>query len=228
MHTTTNTPHRTLARETPGTYEASPPSDAPPPEAPLDLPPALAELLGIATDVDRQIARMITLLARLQASGEVEAATQLPVEAWLAQLGRITRIDRRFLALAADVLAPMPATLAAFGDGSLSWSQIRAIVTAVRPLKIAQRAQLDHQIAEAAHQFATWDPEQIVWRVELLAAELTTPQHPDDVDDVDGLLEAPERPADVLVLQPRLDGGGGKLHGHYHDPLAYATIEEAL
>ncbi|HEX9765166.1 MAG TPA: DUF222 domain-containing protein, partial [Nitriliruptorales bacterium] len=163
MHTTTTTMHRPLARETPGAYEASPP-----PDAPLDLPPALAELLDLAGCADRALARMITLLARLQASGEVEAATELPVEAWLAQLGRITRIDRRFLALAADVLAPMPATLAAFGDGSLSWSQIRAIVTAVRPLKIAQRAQLDHQIAQAAHQFATWDPEQIVWRVELL------------------------------------------------------------
>ncbi|HEX9767094.1 MAG TPA: hypothetical protein VGA36_10045, partial [Nitriliruptorales bacterium] len=83
MHTTTTTTttiaHRTLARETPGAYEASPP-----PDAPLDLPPVLAEMLSITSEVDQRIARLVHLLVGVQASGEVEAATELPVEAWLA------------------------------------------------------------------------------------------------------------------------------------------------
>ena len=42
------------------------------------------------------------------------------------------------------------------------------------------------------------------------------------------MLEEPDRPAHSLVLQPRLEGMGGKLWGDYHDPIAFGIVENAL
>lgn len=137
MTTATITAHRALACEDRGGYEVHdpqppaapcPPRDLDVPVAPelVELPPALREMLGIAADVDRHMARLLTLVVADRANSQVEHATGLPVEAWLSQLGRVAGTDRRFLERAARVMARMPATLAAFGDGNLSWShQVR-------------------------------------------------------------------------------------------------------
>ncbi|HEX9889203.1 MAG TPA: DUF222 domain-containing protein, partial [Nitriliruptorales bacterium] len=236
--TTATITHRALTAEERGRYtvhpEPQPPACVPPPPDPdapvapelVELPPGLREMLTITADVDRQMARMLRLVVRHHGTGEIADATGLGVEAWLSQLGRVTGTDRRFLARAARVLARMPATLAAFGDGALSWSQVRAIVTSVGKLKVAQQAQLDDDIAMAAVGFVSCEPDELVWRVDQLVDELLAADRVDEpVEELDA---DPDPAGDVAVLQARPDGPGGTLFADLYDAIAFGIVEQAL
>ncbi|MBW3661883.1 MAG: DUF222 domain-containing protein [Actinobacteria bacterium] len=125
-----------------------------PPAVALELPddaatvPELREVLDILEAESRIIARAVELISRMLASGDVEAATGVPLELWLSQLGHATRADRRMLLKAATTLVDMPATFTAFRSGQLSWSQTRAIVDAASRLRQAERGVLDDALVD--------------------------------------------------------------------------------
>ena len=72
--------------------------------------PALQRYLDTVALIDTLQADLVAQAAALDATGEVEAATGLPVTMWLAQVGRRPRGDRRMLDTAATRLPLLPAT----------------------------------------------------------------------------------------------------------------------
>lgn len=156
----------------------------------------------------------------MQTSGAVEDRAGLPLELWLGLAGRATRSDRRMLLACADVLPTLPRTWQAWRDRALSWSQIRAIVSATRPVPLADRARLDTAIADDVDDYRGAEPDELTWRVDQLTACLDP-----DPDDPDGPAEVPV--GNSAVLQPRLDGHGGKLWANL-DAVGFATLDQAL
>ena len=65
---------------------------------------------------------------------------------------------------AACTLRGMPSVARAFGAGELSWSQVRAITSAVRAVDAAGREQIDRLIAFNAPRLRTMDPDELLAR----------------------------------------------------------------
>lgn len=179
--------------------------------------PALAELLANLEVADRANARATALLTELHASGEVEEATGVAVEAWLLSVGA-TRSDRRMLSTAAVQLARLPAVRSGFDRGLLSWGQVRAICLVAERLSAEHASALDLTLAPAIERYAGADPDALV----AIARQA-----------VDHLLstsaDAPEpvEPTPFLHFQPRLDGSGAKVYGDL-DGLGYGLVTGAL
>src|SRR4029077_7103357 len=86
---------------------------------------------------DRLIARALSIIGTV----ECERTTGLPTEMMLALGARRTAADDYQLVHPACTLRGMPAVARAFGTGDLSWSQVRAIASAVRAVDAAGREQ---------------------------------------------------------------------------------------
>jgi hypothetical protein len=174
--------------------------------APFGLPvlvevPELAGALELAGELDRLHRRLLDHLIELRRSDLAELATGVALDRWLATVGRFTRTDRRMLVATADVLLRLPLLRAAYTAGQVSWSQLRAVVCAVRTLPPAVDPKLDLALAAAVDGAADADPDALAHAVAWVVAAHTPDPDPDP--------DPPAGRGDRLVLQPRLDGSGG-------------------
>jgi hypothetical protein len=179
--------------------------------------PELAGLLQLAVDTERMTARLVEALIVLSEAGVAETATGVGLEQWLAIVGRSTRSDRRMLTTAAQVCRRLPTLRAAFGAGEVSWSQVRAVALKIdrSPRHLDDR--LDAALARAIDGAAAADPDALANVVSWALTDLET------ADSDDGEQEAAV-PDDVMVLQPRLDGTGGRFHGDL-GPVGFAALD---
>jgi hypothetical protein len=136
------------------------------------LPDELDALLALLIDADRIQARIIALVARLQASGAAEATTGVPLELWLAARGRRTRADRRMLGTAADTLQRLPSLAAAFAGGRVSWSQVRALALRCERLPAHVCDAVDDALAREIDGFADAEPEALLHAVSRALASI--------------------------------------------------------
>jgi hypothetical protein len=196
---------------------ASAASDGPPFGFPvLDEVPELAALLQLAVDAERLTARFVDAIVHIEADGLVGAATGVPLEQWLAIVARSTGADRRMLRTAARVCRRLPSLRAAFSAGEVSWSQVRTVACKVHDVPTHLDDRLDAGLARAIEGAAGADPDALARIVDWTLAALIS-------DD------APERAApddDVFILQPRLDGSGGKVWGDF-GPVGFAALDAA-
>ncbi len=117
------------------------------------------------------------------------------IEVVLSQTCRAAGFERRTLLTAATTLARMPATRQAFAEGWISWSQARAVVTAVGRVDVDGRARVDGLVAELAlFELDTgWD------------ADTLEPLDPDDTAGSSG------RPSDVLSGAKNSNASDGRV-----------------
>lgn len=159
----------------------------------------LAEAGRLLRAVDRLVATVITVLMRLDRT-QVIAAEGLTVESWLRAAAGRTGADAGMLLVAAQRLADMPATLAAFQRGVVSWGTVRGIVAATRSLTVEQRRWLDEVVARDDERLARVDGDTLVADAEHAADRA----RPDLARDRADRSAAAQR----LLFQPGLDGGG--------------------
>lgn len=174
--------------------------------APRRRQPTLAEvddlraLIDELEDQDRRYARIVALARRVKAAGTCEALEGLPLEQLLGFVGRRTYTDRRMILSSGELLESMPNVARLFyDDDALSYSQVRAIVGAVRDLPSDDRRRVDAAIAERFDALAETDPEDVVSLVDCAVAQVL----PD-------ALEREEQRAiegSRLLIQPDLWGG---------------------
>jgi hypothetical protein len=182
--------------------------------------PGLAAVLVAAQAIDRAVAYLVDGLLDLDEHQVAETITGVPLEQWLALVGRRTRADRRMLLATCDVLRRLPTLRTAFlDDGSVSWAQTRAIVLEVEPLPHHLDDAIDDALATCIRTCRDDDPDSLVGAVnravrsiEATAEPATSPTSPD---------------RSFLAMQPRLDGTGGRIHGEL-DALGFATVDAAL
>lgn len=124
---------------------------------------------------------------------QVIAAEGVTVESWL-------RGAAGMLLVAAQRLADMPATLAAFQRGVVSWGTVRGIVAATRSLTVEQRRWLDEVVSRDDERLARVDGDTLVTDAEHAADRA----RPDLARDRADRSAAAQR----LLFQPGLDGGG--------------------
>jgi hypothetical protein len=165
-------------------------------------------------EADQHTAHAISIISRVAC----ESATGLPTEMMLVLGARRTGADARMLVNAAETLRAMPATASAFARGELSWSQVRAVVSAVRSVDSAGRAQLDDLIATQTDRLAQMDPDELLARVDDLVARLRA--------DLVRAREDRQIECGFLAVQGRLDGSAS-FYGEA-DAESAATIIEAL
>jgi hypothetical protein len=117
-------------------------------------------------------ARIIELTGRLQRSGTIEAIEGVTLDTALNLVHRQPAAERSMLLTAADVLADMPATMALFQAGTLSWGQVRGIVAEAKRLAKDDRAVLDEYVDASTDLFAKLDPDDAVDAVRIVVEEL--------------------------------------------------------
>ncbi len=181
--------------------------------------PDLAELLDTLSAIDALAADAVDRLGYLQATGEVEDATGLPLSLWLSIGGRRTRSDLRMLETAADLLPQRLPTLdAAFRAGHVSWAQVRAVVLEIRGVPRSFDDRIDGEIAKLLTA-DNLEPDVLASAVGWVLA-VAEPGEQQPTPD-----PAPEH--DVVAMQPRLDGTGGRLFGDF-GPESFATLDAHL
>lgn len=169
--------------------------------------PELAELLDTLLAIDRLAADAVDRIDALQATGAVEDATGLPLSLWLSIAARRTRSDLRMLEAAADVLPRrLPSLDAAFRAGNVSWAQVRALVLAIQPVPTSFDDRIDAAIAKLLP-MTDLEPEVLTRAVDQVLAVADPSEAKPAVDS------APEH--DIVAMQPRLDGTGGRLFGDF-------------
>ena len=178
--------------------------------------PPLEALLDVLGELDSLNARAVSLVSRLQESGEAEEATGLPLELWLSVRGRQVQSDRRMLGTTADVLAWLPSLHAAFRRGDVSWGQVRSVVLAAMRLPSHLHDALDAELAATIPALVDAEPDALIHAVRR-AADNANPG-PTDRD------EARTTRDRFVALQPRLDGSGGTLYGEF-DPTGFAVLD---
>lgn len=178
----------------------------------------LVEVLGTA---DRMVAEAIETLARMVESGACEQVLGVAPELLLSQTCRVVGFERRTLLRAVSQLTRMPATRQAFREGWVSWSQVRAIVTAVGRVDVVGRARVDDLVAQLAPLHVDYEADHLVWEVDILVDALVAER----AIERERKLVADNR----VVLTPRLDGSGS-LFGEFDDahfPLLAQAIDNA-
>ena len=166
----------------------------------------LLEALGAAADAREAAVRDLVLaLGEVVRAGVTERLEGLPVDVVLRVRQRWTDAEVAMLCDAADALTAMPATRQWWAQGVLSWSMVRDVVAAVRPLGRDGRAAVDARLAASGDRLHDMSPSQIAWAVA------------DAVDEVRGPAEVRQREraareGSFLALQLGLDGHG-RLYG---------------
>lgn len=191
-------------------------------EGPTEVHPAatledLEAVAALLAHADRCIAAIVLWMVRQTRSGVI-AAAGLTTDSWLRAVAGRTGADAGMLAAAAERLADMPAVLAAFARGAVSWGAVRGMVAATRSLTAAQRGWLDDQLA-SDDRLSRLHADDLVAAAERLVDEA----RPD-------LAEAQRertRQAQYVALQPAADGSGGRIHGSL-DAETFAVVQAAL
>lgn len=176
-----------------------------------DRADAVASLLRGA---DALTAAAVMLVGR----GGIDAVAGRPVEHVLRTDARLASWDAAALTQVSDTLQRMPALAEAVRDGYVSWSQLRAINAAMRPVPVVQRAAVDAIIGEHAKRLAHADPEQLIELVQDHAARSRP--------DMAVRREDRATRSSFLAIQPTLEGRA-KLYGEA-DAASMATIVDAL
>ena len=189
----------------------------------VDQVPLLRSALLAARAADRAIAQLLEALMELDEHQLAEAITGIPLEQWLAIVGRRTRSDRRMLLTACDALRRLPSLRDAFlTDATVSWAQTRTVALQVERLPRYLDDAIDDSLARTITACQGSDPDALTSAVSRalrsieLEASPTTESEPSTVDE-----------PNFLAIQPRLDGSGGSLYGEF-DGLSLATIDAAL
>ncbi len=153
-------------------------------------------VVGLLGEVDRLMAKVLRGIA--DAGGVAEGG--LPARRLIGLAAGVTGAEGAFLERCVQTLAGMPRTWAAFEDGRVSWSQVRAIVVEARRLSAAQRQVLDDRLADTVEQARTSEPDRVgevaadlVWRLDRVAVDKAATTAPD---------------ASRAVCQPSFDGWG--------------------
>jgi hypothetical protein len=234
MPTTTCTPrpptvsHRrpvVLAAEARPTYR-SPAASAPDArtEVPFGLPvlaelPVLAGVLERLTTADAAMLDAVTAVADLLAAetDQVATVTGVGLEQWLAIVARHTRMDRRLLLRTARLLCRLPALRRGIAARQLSWPQLRSLALTLRDCPAVLDPKIDRLLTALLPHLTGADPDALTTQLQRALVEWTAALTPDD----------DEQPAaNRLVLQPRLDGTGGTIHGEY-DTVGLAILDDA-
>lgn len=184
--------------------------------------PGLAAALVAAQAIDRAVAHLVETLLALDEHQVAETITGIPLEQWLAIVGRRTRSDRRMLLTACDALRRLPTLRTAFLDeATVSWAQARAIALAVERLPHHLDDLIDDALADSIPACRQDDPDSLVGvvgralrSIEASAATPATSETPADTED-------------YVAMQPRLDGTGGRIHGEL-GAVGFATVDAAL
>ena len=192
--------------------------------APFGLPvlaelPDLADALTDLVEADRRLVLAVVALARHVDADEVAMASGVGVEHWLGIVARATRMDRRVLLRAARLLARLPRLGEVVEAGRVSFAQLRGLTLALKGLPSSLDATVDAWLAEAANRLAAVDadPDALVEQARAALLELTTCA---DEEQDEAALDR------RLVLQPRLDGAGGRFYGE-EDAYGFAILEAA-
>lgn len=175
---------------------------------------SISDACALLREADRLIARALAIVA----STEAERQRGLPSEMCLMLDGRRTGAEARMMTGAAATLRAMPFTAAAFADGSLSWGQVRAIVTAVRRVDASGRRAVDELVGRLARELADADPDELIARVDDEVSRLR--------NDLTQRREDRLVQRNFLAVQPRLDGSGS-FYGEA-DAQSLATLLEAI
>ncbi len=142
----------------------------------------LLEALGAAAEAREAAVRDLVLaLGEVVRAGVTERLEGLPVDVVLRVRQRWTDAEVAMLCDAADVLAAMPATRQWWAEGVLTWSMVRDVVAAVRPLGRDGRAAVDARLAASGDRLHEMSPSQVAWAVT------------DAVDEVRGPAEVRQR-----------------------------------
>ncbi|HUG85610.1 MAG TPA: HNH endonuclease [Euzebya sp.] len=173
---------------------------------PIDV--AVAGLRG----VDPLMAQVLRAVAEAGPSGG------LPAHRLVGLSAGVTGWDLRFLSRAVEVLAFMPQLWTAFDEGRVSWSQLRAIVLAAKPLSQRDRGALDAALVAAVAQNDSAEPDRMVEIAQDMAIKLDEARQRDR--------ERAQTRGSYVSLQPHLFGGVD-IHGHVDD-LAGAVIADAI
>jgi hypothetical protein len=186
----------------------------------LDEVPELAAALEVARRIDRLVADLVGRLLDLQAHDVAEHTTGVPLEQWLAIVGRRTGADRRMLLTTCEVLRRLPSLRAAFlSDGSVSWAQVRSLALRVERLPRHLDDRLDAELARAIEGTADADPDALGNAISWVLGALDP-----------GPQQAEQRVAEdheFFAMQPRLDGSGGRVWGEF-GPVGFATLDAVL
>jgi len=178
----------------------------------------LAERAETVAALLRGADALLAEVAALIRRGGVDAVAGRPLEHVLRHDARVTAWDASALKQAADTLQHMPSLTDALQDGYVSWSQVRAIVSALRSVPVAERARIDGIVGEQAKRLAEADPERLVELVEDEAAR----SRPDlAVGREDRAIRS-----SFLAIQGCLDGTA-TIYGQ-GDAVSIATIVDAL
>ena len=165
-------------------------------------------------EADRLTARALSIIGTV----DCEGSTGLSTEMMLVLGARRTGADARMMVNAAATLRAMPSVARAFGAGELSWSQVRAITTAVKAVDAQGREHIDRLIEFNAPRLAQMDPDELLARVD----EAVTRAR----DDRARAREDRQLAREYLSIQGRLDGSSsitGELGAE-----STATLVEAL
>jgi hypothetical protein len=141
----------------------------------------LTELAGVLGAMSDLAARAVMLLSEVVRDGLAEKIAGLPVDLWLSQIARQTRVDRNLLLPTVEVLRDMPALGQALAEGRVAWSQVVRIVYEVRSLRRVQRRELDRLLGDAIEEHRAYAPDDLV---------ITVAEHPQHFATLAEALEA--------------------------------------
>jgi hypothetical protein len=183
--------------------------------------PLLGAALAAAWEVDRGVARLVSCLLELDEHQLAEAITGIPLEQWLAIVGRRTSSDRRMLLTTCEVLQRLPSLRAAFLDeATVSWAQVRTVALQVERLPRAFDDTIDASLAATIDACRDTDPD-------TLASAVSRALRSIEANQSASQKPPPRSDEQFLAIQPRLDGSGGTVYGEF-DGLSLATIDAAL
>ncbi len=186
----------------------------------VDEVPLLGVALEAARAADRAVARLLECLLELDEHQVAETLTRIPLEQWLAIVGRRTRSDRRMLFTACTVLRRLPSLAAAFlTDGSVSWAQTRSVVLQVERLPRRLDEAIDAAVARTVEACRHDDPDALTTAVSQALRSLEPATCP-------GARPTPPQ-EEFVAIQPRLDGSGGSVYGEL-GAVGLATVDAAL
>lgn len=194
----------------------------PPVEGPVTLSEGvglIAELDRLATARERLVLQVVEALARVNRAGVIEAIEGLPVDTLLTVRHGWSRAEVAMMLDAGDVLAGMPATLALWQQGILSWSVVRDVVGQVRSLGREGRQLVDARLHASVDLLPEMDPDRISWAVEAAVEEyrgLTAKERQERLAQQDSYLHF------------QLDVFGGSRVSGYFDPVDTATAINGL
>ncbi|MFN2557473.1 MAG: DUF222 domain-containing protein [Nitriliruptorales bacterium] len=179
----------------------------------------LAELSEALRDMQRATAKAVDLAGQVQRAGVVEIIEGLPLDLLLALEHRMVSSDARMILEAARLLERMPATKTLFGEGKLSWGQVRGIVARLRRMKVEDLPLIDERVEASLDLVDKYTPDELVWAVERAA---------DEVDGARKVERSEQRQveASFLSIQPSFDGSV-RLYGEL-DPVSGAICLNAF